>query len=217
MVHVGAAHGLEAGDYCAGGTLDLGGPAFGMWPENRLGHLVAGIVASLGNFPDVAAFADGFVDGSACSAAQAAERATFGAVSIMNLMAAGAAGSFGHSFFVSERTIRTQASAIEPCLVEVLAGLHVKANRYGSRLTQRIGGRTSAVAAAEIAREAFVRYTDAIAVESPIAVVIAVMITVLGSRERDDRDEKKNREYDRNSKRPAMNLCLGDRNRLPLM
>src|ERR1039458_8366069 len=92
------------------------------------------MVTPLGNLPHETAFANSFINGGAASSSQPAQSAAIGAAGIIDRPAAGAARSGGHRSLLSDRQVRSQASAIEPCLVEEFTGLHVKAYRYETGL-----------------------------------------------------------------------------------
>ncbi|MFZ0864596.1 MAG: hypothetical protein WAN18_28320 [Candidatus Sulfotelmatobacter sp.] len=152
VIHIFAAHGSKSGNDRAGGTVGLAGSPSRM----RAGHgfceidpvvvapVVTSIVPDLSYLPYVSAFANSFIDGGAGSSTQSDESAATVAVSIKNGTATRAACSLRHPKLVSEVSIRSQASTIEPCLVEEFAGLHVKAYRHETGLTERVRRRPSA-------------------------------------------------------------------------
>jgi hypothetical protein len=151
--------------------------------------IVMSIVAHVSDLPYVTTFANSFVDGSAGSPTQSNQNAATTAAGIMDGTAAGAARSLGHPQLVSDVSIGSQASAIEPRLVKIFAGLHVKTHRYGTGLTYRIGRGPSTRAAAEVARDAVARAKmKAIAVA--VAVPIPIPIAILRRRQRDEGNQK---------------------------
>jgi hypothetical protein len=211
VVHVLAAHGAEAGDDTASGTLTLGKPSARPRTHDGLSHLGSGIVVTLRDVAHQAAFADGLINGSASPPAKAAQRETVGTTCIGDWPPAWAAGSTGHSAFVSERSVGTHGSAVEPRLVIELAGLHVKPNRNKTRITECIRGRSSAGTAAEVPRRALVRQNENRSVEAAVAatIVIAIPIAVLILRvsQRSQSDHNQNREDRRDSRRRAVPLA----------
>jgi hypothetical protein len=219
VVHVFTAHGAETGGDAAGGALSFAGVSSRLRAHDRLGQFDPGIVIALRDLPHEGAFAGGFVDGGAGASAQADQRATVGTTRIKHRAPAGAAGSGGHSPLVAERSIRTHGSAVEPRGVIELAGLHVEADGDEARIAERVGRRPSAGAAAEIARDAFVRQDEdgavlvMIAVEGTIAVtvmiavlavMIAVLIVILRRGERNHRDHEENCEDRRYLRRSSL-------------
>jgi hypothetical protein len=101
--------------------------------------IVMSIVAHLSDLPYVTTFANCFINGSSGSPTQSNENAATAAAGIVDGTAARAARSLGHPELVSEVSIRSQASAMEPRLVEKFASLHVEAYRYETGLTQSVG------------------------------------------------------------------------------
>ena len=192
MIHVLAARGAEASDDSAGGTLSLCGSSSRIRPVDRLGHFDPGILAPLGDRPDVAAFADGLVDGRAGATLQSAQYGTLRAVRIVHRPPARTAGSAGHPLLVSELSIPAQTDAIEPCLIEEFPGLHVKADGDKAALTRGVGRRPSAASATEVPRDAPLGNANRRSVVIPIAV--AIMIPLLRRRQCGEGDEKKNSE-----------------------
>jgi len=173
------------------------------------------MIATLDNLPHLTAFPDGFVDGGACSAAQPPQNAAFGATRIVNGPATRRAGSFCDPSLVSRVSIRAQASAIEPRLIEEFTGLHVKTYGNKTGLAERIGGRPSPRAPAEIARDAFARRdVNTFSVAIAVPIVIAVVISILRRRQRRQCDRKQNREHRQNSRTPPLPPDVDSRNRL---
>jgi hypothetical protein len=151
--------------------------------------IVMSIVAHVSDLPYVTTFADSFVDGSAGSPTQSNQNAATTAAGIMDGTAAGTARSLGHPKIVSDVSIGSQASAIEPRLVKIFAGLHVKTYRYGTGLTYRVGRGPSTRAAAEVARDAVARAKmKAIAVA--VAVAVPIPIAILRRRQRNEGNQK---------------------------
>lgn len=194
MIHVLAAHGAESGDDSAGGTLSLGGSSSRIGPVDRLGHFDPGILAPLGDGSDVAAFADGLVDGCAGPPLQPAQHGALRAIGIVHRAAARTAGSAGHPLLVSELTIPAQADTVEPCFIEEFPSLHVKADGDKAALTHGVGSRPSAAASAEVPRDTLTGNANGRAVVIPVPIAVAIMIPVLRRRQRSERDEKKNSE-----------------------
>jgi hypothetical protein len=103
-------------------------------------------------------------------------------------MATRTAGSLRHPQIIAGPAIRPQVGAIEPGLIEILAGLHVKSDGDESLLTNRVGRRPSSRTAAEVLRRALARNMN------PIAVAVTVVVAILRGRERGKCDQQKNRE-----------------------
>jgi hypothetical protein len=161
--------------------------------------------APLDNFPHGSTFANGLIDGGPGSSAQAAQNAAFGAAGIRNRTAAGTACSLGHPQVVSRVAVRSQARAIEPCLVEEFAGLHVKANGDQTGFTERIGGWPSARTAAEVARDPFAR----LQVKSvAVAIAVALPILILRRSQRGERNQQQNCGHTSNSRGCAVPRSL---------
>ena len=76
VVHVLAAHGAKASDDTPSGTLALGKPSARTRAHDGLSHLGSGIVVTLRDVAHQAAFADGFINGSASPPAKAAQPPT---------------------------------------------------------------------------------------------------------------------------------------------
>jgi len=194
VVHVLPAHGPEASDDAARGTLSLGGSPARAGTHDGLSEFSSGVVVTLSDVAHRAALADGFINGSASAATQSAQRETIRATRIRNWTAAWAAGSASHPALITQRSIGSHGSAIKPRLVVVLAGLHVKAHSHKSWFAQRIGSRPSTVAAAKVARDTFVREDEnrAVVITVAIPIVIAIAALILRSCKCSQRDEKQN-------------------------
>jgi hypothetical protein len=97
------------------------------------------MLTPLGDLADGAAFAAGFVDGSAGASAQSTQRHALRAISIADGTATATAGAFGDSAVFTDPSIGTQRSALEPRLVIKLSGLHVKADGDEAALADGVG------------------------------------------------------------------------------
>ena len=107
-------------------------------------------------------------------------------------MAAGTAGSLRHPQVIAGPTIGPQVGAIEPGLIKILAGLHVKSDGNESLFTNGVARRPASRTAAKVLRRALARNMNPIAVV--VAVAIAITIPILRGRERGKCDQQKNRE-----------------------
>jgi len=186
---VRTAGGAESRDDRALRTAGFGGPALRVGPPYGRSELDSGV----GSFHDLArrtARAHGFIYRRTGSSAQADEHAALGTARVKHVMATGTAGSLRHPQVIAGPTIRPQVGAIEPGLIKILAGLHVKSYGDESLLTNRVGRRPASRTAAEILSHALARNMNPIA----IVVAVAIAISILRSRERGKCDQQKNSE-----------------------
>jgi hypothetical protein len=188
VVHVLAAVGVEAGYDGAGRALALDWAAAGTRARDLLRYVCRRIVEALSDVKQGTAFACSDVDGSADASSETTKRMSGRAVGVVNGCAATAAGSFGQTAFLAEGSIRTHGGAFEPCLVVIFAGLHVKSDTDKAGITERVGRRPAAAAAAEVARRPFAAhnkdYATAVAIVVTIPVSVAVPILKLIPRSR---------------------------------
>ena len=194
--------------------------------HDRLRQLQLRIVRTLGNLAERAALTNGLIDGGAGTSAHAAQRETNGTERIEHRAAARTAGAAGHSQVITEPAIGANGRAIEPCLLKVLAALHVESDSDGVGFTLRIGRRPAAVAATEICGEAIARDKQpaimaivvavvvtiavtiavviAVAVAKLVAVLIAVLLGVSGHGQCAERDGEKDCEDGQDTRRAAL-------------
>jgi hypothetical protein len=176
--------------------------------QYRLRHLRSNAFSSLSDSVKRAAHASGLVNRRSGASAQAAQYHPRGTERIVHGPSAGAAGSLRHSDFIAEIAIAVNAHAIEPRLIEVLAGLHVESHGDGIFLAYGIRRRPPAVAAAEVLHRALVRQDEgaaavAIAISVAITVVVAILL-VLGRSQRAESHEKKNRQHRSDTRRSTL-------------
>src|SRR5256885_1957849 len=204
MIHPRATSGTEPCDDGAGWTLNFGGMSARIGASDGLGHFDSGI-GSFEQFANRNALAGGFVDGCAGSSLQAAQHAAFDTVGILHAVAAATPGSLRHASFLADPSIGTQARAIEPCFVKILANLHVKTDGDRTWLAHRVGRRPSARASPEVVRHPLVGKVNpvAITIAVTIAITVTVAILILRRSQRHEGDEQESGEEHRDSGRPA--------------
>ena len=174
--------------------------------SHRLGQLRPGIVQAGSDCAQRAAHTHRLVDGGARASAQTAQRESLGTKRIRHRAPTSAARAFGHSQITAESSVRTDGRAVEPRLIEELAGLYVESD--GDRLffAERVGRWTAAVAATEVAHHAFVRNEDGTVM---VKVVVVTTVLILGSSERGERDQQENCEDGHDARRAALRMSMG--------
>lgn len=185
MIHVFSAPGAETRDGEPQWAIGLRGMAAGIGARDGCGPFGSGMIRAIRDLAQRSAFADSFIDGSASAPAEAAQHEPLRTHCVMHRTSAWTAGSLRHGKFVAKPALGADAGAIEPRLVEILAGLHVKSHGDGIRRALRIGRRPAAIASAKILCGALSRDEDA-----PVVPPVTILRVERRRRERAERDHK---------------------------
>jgi hypothetical protein len=98
-----------------------------------------GIVNASCDFMKGTALSDSFIDRGARTPAKAAQCEMLRTKCVMHRASTRTAGPASHAPVVSEPSIAIDVGAVEPCSIEVFAGLHVESDGDGVLLALRVG------------------------------------------------------------------------------
>src|SRR3954454_4134415 len=162
--------------------------------RDGLRHLRVRTARAEGDFAQRAADAGGHINRRAGASAKTAQRESTRAERIVNRTSTAAAGALGHPRVTAEVAVAFDVDAVEPCLIEILASLHVESDCDGLRVTDRVTRGAAAAASAEVLHKLFARDEDPAAAVVAITVAVTVAILILRRGERGECCGKQNEE-----------------------